>query len=100
MQSKEFYKKFFGIEVFCDIMFRKGEIMKYKDRIEINSDILVGKPIIKGTRISVEFILELLSNGWSGKEILKNYPQLQREDILAAIEYALETIREERVYAI
>jgi len=74
--------------------------MKYKDRIEINPDILVGKPIIKGTRISVEFILELLSNGWSGKEILKNYPQLQREDILAAIEYALETIREERVYAI
>jgi uncharacterized protein (DUF433 family) len=72
----------------------------YKDRIEINPDVLVGKPVIKGTRISVEFILELLSQGWSYEEILKNYPQLTQEDILAAIEYSLEVIKEEKVYSI
>jgi|UniRef100_A0A7C4TVK8 uncharacterized protein (DUF433 family) len=74
--------------------------MRYKERIEINPDILVGKPIIKGTRISVEFILELLANGWDTEKILKNYPQLTKEDILAAIEYSLEILKEEKVFAI
>jgi uncharacterized protein (DUF433 family) len=74
--------------------------MKYKDRIEINPEILVGKPIIKGTRISVEFILELLANGWDTEKILKNYPQLKKEDILAAIEYSLKILKEEKVFAI
>jgi uncharacterized protein (DUF433 family) len=64
--------------------------MRYRDRIEVNPDVLLGKPIIKGTRISVEFILELLVNGWDMEQILKNYPQLEKEDILAAIEYSLE----------
>ena len=50
--------------------------------IEINPKICRGKPVIKGTRISVEFILELLANGWSYDEILENYPQLKKEDIL------------------
>jgi uncharacterized protein (DUF433 family) len=74
--------------------------MRYKERIEINPDILVGKPIIKGTRISVEFILELLANGWDTEQILKNYPQLTKEDILAAIEYSLQVLKEEKVFAI
>lgn len=72
----------------------------YKNRIEINPNILSGKPIIKGTRISVEFILELLSQGWSYEDILKNYPQLTREDILASMEYSLEVIKEEKVYSL
>jgi len=63
--------------------------VRHKDRIEINPNILVGKPIIKGTRISVEFILELLTSGWDTEQILKNYLQLTKEDILAAIEYSL-----------
>lgn len=74
--------------------------MKYKDRIAINPDILVGKPIIKGTRLSVEFILELLTERWTYEDILKNYPQLSHEDILAAIEYSLELIKEEKVYSL
>ncbi|MGC9046461.1 MAG: DUF433 domain-containing protein [Thermodesulfovibrio sp.] len=74
--------------------------MKYRDRIEINPEVLVGKPIIKGTRISVEFILELLANGWDTEQILKNYPQLTKEDIIAAIEYSLEILKEEKVYVI
>lgn len=74
--------------------------MKYKDRIEVNPEILVGKPFIKGTPISVEFILELLANGWEMEQILKNYPQLSKEDILAAIEYPLKVLKEEKVFAI
>jgi len=74
--------------------------MRYKERIEINPDILVGKPIIKGTRISVEFILELLASGWEIEQILKNYPQLTKEDILAAIEYSLEILKEEKIFSI
>lgn len=57
------------------------------ERIIIDEKILAGKPIIKGTRISVEFILELLSSGMSVQEILKEYPHLKREDVLAASAY-------------
>jgi len=73
--------------------------MRHKDRIEITPEILVGKPIIKGTPISVEFILELLANGWDTVETLKNYPQLTKEDALAAIEYSFEILKEEKVFS-
>ncbi|RLI70939.1 antitoxin, partial [Archaeoglobales archaeon] len=66
--------------------------------IEINPEISGGKPVIKGTRITVEFILELLANGWSYEEILENYPQLKKEDILEAINYAADVLKEERIY--
>ena len=68
--------------------------------IEIDPEICGGKPVIKGTRITVEFILELLANGWSYDEILENYPQLKKEDILEAIRYAVEVLKEERVYKV
>ncbi|MBY9002316.1 MAG: DUF433 domain-containing protein [Candidatus Heimdallarchaeota archaeon] len=55
--------------------------MNENDRIIIDSEALVGKPVIKGTRISVEFILELLVNEWTVNQILENYPQLKKEDI-------------------
>jgi uncharacterized protein (DUF433 family) len=71
----------------------------WKDRIVVDPKVLVGKPIIKGTRISVEFILELLANGWTYDEILKEYPQLQKADILAAIQYSLEILKDEKTYA-
>ena len=70
------------------------------ERIVIDQEILGGKPVIKGTRISVEFILELLANGWSYEEILRNYPQLEKEDILAAIRYSVEILRDEKIYAL
>jgi len=66
--------------------------------IEVNPNICGGKPVIKGTRITVEFILELLANGWSYEEVLENYPQLKKEDILEAIRYAVEVLKEERIY--
>jgi len=54
-----------------------------------------GKPVIRGTRIPVYFILELLANGWSVDDILREYPHLTREDVLAAIRYAAKVLREE-----
>jgi uncharacterized protein (DUF433 family) len=58
------------------------------DRIEINPQIMLGKPVIKGTRITVEIILKKLSQNISFEEILSDYPRLKREDIQAAIAYA------------
>jgi len=72
--------------------------MDWKQRIVMDPAILVGKPIIRNTRIAVEFILELLSNGWTENKILENYPQLTMDDIIAAIKYAVEVLKEEKIY--
>ena len=69
--------------------------IEIKERIIVDPRIMGGKPVIKGTRIPVYFILELLSNGWSIEQILAEYPHLTREDILAAIKYAAKVLREE-----
>lgn len=63
-------------------------MVMYSMPIVIDEKTSNDKPIIKGTRITVEFILELLANGWSNDEIIDNYPQLRREDILEALRYA------------
>jgi len=73
-------------------------VEEWKERIIVDPEILAGKPIIKGTRISVEFILDLLANGWTTENILKNYPQLKREDIFAVLKYATEILTQEKVY--
>ena len=72
--------------------------MGWKERVIMDPNILIGKPIIKGTRIAVEFILELLSGGWSEEKILQNYPQLKMDDILAALKYTTEILKEEKIY--
>lgn len=60
--------------------------MGWKDRIAVDPEILTGKPTIKGTRIAVEFLLELVAEGWTHEEILRNYPHLNPEDLLAVRE--------------
>ena len=65
------------------------------DRIVIDPDVLVGKPVIKGTRIPVYLLIELLANGMTAKEILKEYPQLKPEDIKAALLYASKCLERE-----
>jgi uncharacterized protein (DUF433 family) len=72
--------------------------MNIHDRIIVDPEILVGKPVVKGTRLSVDFLLGLAAQGWSEAEILRNYPGLQREDLLACWAYASEVIGEEKVY--
>jgi uncharacterized protein (DUF433 family) len=64
-------------------------------RIEINPKVLMGKPVIRGTRISVELILRKLSEGARETELLDAYPRLRREDILAALAYAADTLAHE-----
>lgn len=68
------------------------------DRIIVDPNIMLGKPVIKGTRITVEHILELLKQGLSMKEILEDYPHLTKADIEAAVEYASESLAKERAY--
>lgn len=65
------------------------------ERITANREVLGGKPIIKGTRISVEFILELLASGVTEGEILQDYPHLTKEDIQACLEYAAHSMKNE-----
>lgn len=72
--------------------------MGWQERITINPDILVGKPVVRGTRLAVEFIVELLAQGWSEAEIIDNYPGLTRADIIACLGYAAAMLRAERVY--
>jgi len=74
--------------------------MDWQDRITIDPKILVGKPVIKGTRIAVEFIINLLAQGWSESEIARNYPGLTHEDILACLKYAGEMLQSEKVYPV
>lgn len=73
--------------------------MDWKDRIVANPEILVGKPCVKGTRISVELILGWLANGWTFEQLLESYPSLVREDILAALAFAAEMMREDEYIA-
>lgn len=72
--------------------------MSWQERIIIDPDILVGKPVIKGTRLAVEFIIDLLAQGWTEDDILRNYPGLMCEDIQACLQYASEVLGAEKVY--
>lgn len=72
----------------------------WKERIVIDPEILTGKPIIKGTRLAVEFVIDLLAQGWSEEEILRNYPGITKEDIQACLAYASETLKLEKVYSL
>jgi uncharacterized protein (DUF433 family) len=65
------------------------------DRIVIDPDVMVGKPVIKGTRIPVYVIVEFVANGMTKKEILKEYPQLKEEDVKAALLYASKCLQNE-----
>jgi len=72
--------------------------MGYKDRIEINPRILGGKPVIRGTRISVELILRKLAEGATDQVLLEAYPNLRAEDVKAALVYAAESIAREEIH--
>jgi uncharacterized protein (DUF433 family) len=69
--------------------------MTVTERIELNPKIMLGKPVIRGTRVTVELILRKLAEGASEKELLDAYPRLEREDIQAAIGYAADTVAHE-----
>ncbi|MBX3178204.1 MAG: DUF433 domain-containing protein [Candidatus Hydrogenedentes bacterium] len=62
--------------------------MDWEDRISVDPRVLVGKPVIRGTRLAVAFVVELLAEGWSEQQIIENYPGVSHEDILACLRYA------------
>ncbi len=73
--------------------------MSDESRIVADPKVLVGKPVVRGTRLSVEFIIGLLADGWSRTDILDEYPSLTDDDITACLNYARDILSSERVYA-
>lgn len=67
------------------------------DRIEINPEVMLGKPVIRGTRVTVELLLRKISEGASTEDLLDAYPRLSREDVLAAVAYAADALAHEEV---
>ena len=72
--------------------------MNWQDHITADPAVLVGKPIVRGTRLAVEFILGLIAQGWPEDEIIRNY-RLTREQVRACVAYARERLNEEKVFA-
>ena len=67
-------------------------------RIVLDPAILAGKPVISGTRLSVDFIIGLMADGWAEADILRNYPGITHQDIAACLAYARDMLRAEKVY--
>jgi uncharacterized protein (DUF433 family) len=70
----------------------------WKEMIVIDPEILAGKPVIRDTRIAVEFVIDLLARGWSTQQILDEYDHLKEDDIHACLAYASELLKSEKVY--
>ncbi len=68
--------------------------MNWRDYIHSDEEVLLGKPVIKGTRLSVEFILERLANGWSEEQLLENYPRLTHESLQAIFAFVHDVYRD------
>jgi len=67
-------------------------------RVALDPDVLAGKPVIRGTRLSVEFVIGLMADGWTEAEILENYAGVTHDDIIACLAYARDTLSSERVF--
>jgi uncharacterized protein (DUF433 family) len=69
-----------------------------EQRIVLDPAILAGKPVVRGTRLSVEFVIGLMADGWNEADILKNYPGLTHDDVAACLAYARDVLNSERVF--
>lgn len=69
-----------------------------QQRIVLDPKVLAGKPVIAGTRLSVEFVIGLLADGWSEADILENYPGVTHEDVIACLAYARDALSSEKVF--
>jgi uncharacterized protein (DUF433 family) len=72
--------------------------MNWRSRIVADPGVLSGKPVVRGTRLSVDFILGLLAQGWKSEDVERNYPGVTAEDIAACLQYASEVLAEEKVF--
>lgn len=68
--------------------------MNWRDRIVSDREVLLGKPTVRGTRISVEFILERMANGWSEQDLLTSYPNLSMDDLKAVFAYLNDCVKD------
>lgn len=73
--------------------------MRWQEYIHSDPDILIGKPVVKGTRLSIDFILRLFGNGWTISQVLESYPQLTIDSLQAVFAFAAESLSQETVYA-
>ena len=67
-------------------------------RIQLAPDVLAGKPVVRGTRLSVEFVIGLMADRWSEADILENYAGITRDDVLACLVYARDMLSEEKIF--
>ena len=74
--------------------------MSWQDYIHSDPEVLLGKPVVKGTRLAVEFLFGLLAAGWSQDQILENYPSLSPEALRAVFAFAAEAMQEEAIYTV
>jgi uncharacterized protein (DUF433 family) len=78
----------------------KERVVAEHPRITLDPKVMIGKPVIGGTRITVELIIGLLAQGWAEQDILSAYPHLTRDDILACLAYAQDLVSSEKVYPV
>lgn len=74
--------------------------MAWQDHITTDPEVLAGKPIVRGTRLAVEFLLGLLASGWSPEQILASYPHLTADGLRAAFAYAAEAVGDEILHVV
>ncbi len=73
-------------------------MVEWRERIVVNEDVMTGKPVIKGTRLTVDHVIELLAEGWTTDQIIEEYPGVTADDVSACLAYASELIKSEKVY--
>lgn len=74
--------------------------MNWREHIHADPDVLTGKPVVRGTRLAVDFLLELFASGWTHAQVLESYPQLTPEALRAVFAFAAEAMHDESFYAV
>ena len=72
-------------------------MVEWRERIEVNPEVMTGKPVIKGSRLTVDHVIELLAEGWTTEQITEEYPGITPEDVAACLAYASEVLKSEKV---
>jgi uncharacterized protein (DUF433 family) len=74
--------------------------MNWQEYISLNPQVMTGKPVIKGTRITVELILERLGTGWTTEQLLESYPHISEDSVRACLLYAVDSVKNEIIHDI
>ena len=82
------------------VLLVRERMVDWQDYVHADPKVLVGKPVVKGTRLSVDFVLGLFAAGWTEQQVLENYPTLTPEGLRAVFAFAAELAREERMYTL